>query len=60
MKKIIILDFSIAETFIFSYDESPGSDITDYFDKINDEAGYNFKETNCQWMIVDELKLTIQ
>ena len=59
MKKIIILDFSIAETFIFSYDEPPESHITDYFDRINDEGGYNFKESNCQWMIVDELKLTI-
>ncbi len=59
MKKIIILDFSIGETFIFSYDEPNESNITEYFDRINDEGGYNFKESNCQWMIVDELKLTI-
>lgn len=60
MKKIIILDFSIAETFIFSYDENTVDCIDDYFETVNEEFGYNFKETNCQWMIVDELKLTIK
>ena len=69
MKKIIILYKPTAETFVFNFYTQDlikeGDDsynqyaVAEYFNTINDEAGYNFKLDNCKWMIVDELKLTI-
>jgi len=61
MKKIIILDFSTAEVHIFPFDENiySNDDIINFFNDMNEEGDYNFKESQCQWMIVDELKLEI-
>ena len=50
MEKIIILDFSTGEVFILNYS---GDDAEDWL-KYN-----GFNPDNCQWMIVDTLKLTI-
>jgi len=52
-KKIIILDFSTAEVHIFQYDEN----IWENGEHFLAENGLN--ETNCQWMIVNKLKLNI-
>jgi hypothetical protein len=51
--KIVILDFSTAEVHIHDYNEL-------YYENIEDfliEKGY--KEGDCHYMIVKELKLTI-
>lgn len=50
MEKIIILDFSTGEVFILNYS---GDDAEDWLK----DNGFN--PYNCQWMIVDTLKLTI-
>jgi len=55
MKKIIILDFEGAEVIIKDYDQG--------FDLIEPEnflISLNLNPNNCQWMIVDELKLKIE
>ena len=50
MEKIIILDFSTGEVFILNYS---GDNAEDWLK----DNGFN--PDNCQWMIVDTLKLTI-
>lgn len=59
--KIIILNFSTAKVHVFSFDENiySNDNIIDFFDVMNEKGDYNFKESQCQWMIVDELKLEI-
>lgn len=61
MKKIIIIDFSIGETFVLNYDSNvmEYQHIQDFFDIVNKEFDQDFKEANCQWMIVDEMKITM-
>jgi hypothetical protein len=58
MKKIIILDFSTAEVFIFPYDENIYDNAEDFFESAYcEEKG--IRETNCQYMVTDDLKLQI-
>lgn len=61
IKKIIILDFSTAEVHVFTFDENiySNDEIVDFFDAMNEEGDYGFKESQCQWMITNELKLEI-
>lgn len=54
MKKIIILDFSTAEVFVYDFDESKFEDGEAFL------ASVELKEANCQWMIVGDLKITIK
>jgi beta-lactam-binding protein with PASTA domain len=54
MKKIIILDFSDAEVYIKNYDSKKYEDAEDFL------AQYGFDESNCQWMIVNEVKINIE
>ncbi len=51
MEKIIILDFSTGEVCILNYF---GDEDAEYWLKDN-----GFNPDNCQWIIVDTLKLTI-
>ena len=52
-QKIIIMDFASCEVHIFSYDpqvwESGEAFVIDHYS----EYGQTFKESQCQWMIVD-------
>jgi hypothetical protein len=51
MKKIIILDFETAKVHIYDYNTSLDSE--DFIESLL------YNSNNCQWMIVDELKLEI-
>ena len=51
-KNIIILDFSTGEVHIFPYDEN-------ILVSLEEDKLYNFNISNCQYMIVDELKINI-
>ena len=52
MKKLIVLNFSTAEVHVYTFDES-----TKEAEEVMEENNHN--ENDCQWMIVDEIKLTI-
>lgn len=55
MKKLIVLDFGTAEVHIYQYDDTIWKDAEDF----TDDDGNLVLDSNCQWMIVDELKLQI-
>tara|TARA_R110000868_G_scaffold38450_4_gene134537 strand:+ start:2597 stop:2854 length:258 start_codon:yes stop_codon:yes gene_type:complete len=55
MKKLIVLDFTTAEVHIYPYDEN----IWECPEDFADENGNLILNSNCQWMVVDELKLQI-
>jgi hypothetical protein len=58
MKKIIILDFSTTKVHVFLYDENVWDNTEDFFDSdYCIEKG--IKETNCQYMVVDDLNIQI-
>jgi hypothetical protein len=59
MKKIVILDFSTAEVHVFSYDSNVWDSGEDFFAGLAETTEHNFSESNCQWMILDELKIQI-
>lgn len=56
--KIIILDFSRGEVFVFPYNENIYDNAEDFFesDYCKDKG---IRETDCQYMVVDELRLQI-
>lgn len=58
MQKIIILDFSTSEVHVFDYDSNIYEDYEDFYVQL-EEKGYNFTDSNCQCMIVDNLKIEI-
>lgn len=53
--KIVILDFSTQEIHIYDYDLNKWEDCIDFIE--SKEIGLN--SNNCQWMVVDKLKLEI-
>ena len=53
MKKLIVLDFTSSEVHIYPYDEN----IWECPEDFADENGITVLDSNCQWMVVDELKL---
>jgi hypothetical protein len=61
MKKIIILDFSTAKVHVFPYDENIYSDGEGFINNewIEEEYGLGLKESQCQWMITDDLNIQI-
>lgn len=61
MKKIIILDFNSTVTHVFDFDENTddSNNIVDFLDGVNNKYDLYLKESECQWMIVEELKLEI-
>ena len=56
--KIIILDFSTAEVFIFPYNENIYNNAEDFFDS-EYCTNRGLRETNCQYMVSDHLILQI-
>jgi len=55
-KKIIILDFGTTNVLIYDYDEN----VWDCPEDMTDEDGCFILDSNCQWMIVDELNIKIK
>lgn len=55
--KIIILDFTTTEVHIFPYDDSFGN--AEEYMQVLEEDGSITSVSNCQWMVVDDLKLQI-
>lgn len=58
-KKIIILDFSTGEVHIFPYDENVWENGEDFIEDENENGNIALSLINCQWMIVNELKIEI-
>lgn len=56
--KIIILDFSTSEVAVYNYDEGRFDNAEDWFED-NDSNFNNHKESECQYMIVEELNIKI-
>jgi hypothetical protein len=52
--KIVILDFATAEVHIFDYDENIWEDGEHFLAEHHSEHGNTFKESNCQWMIINK------
>lgn len=55
MKKLIVLDFGTAEVTIYTYDENIWESPEDF----TDENGNFVIDSNCQYMVVDELNIKI-
>lgn len=53
MKKIIILDYSTCEVHVFDYDDKIWEMEEDFLAAHHSEHGNTFKESQCNWMIVD-------
>lgn len=58
MKKIIILEFNKGEVHVFPYDESLYGDYEEFYVAMIEE-GYDFKDSYCDCMIVDDLNIQI-
>lgn len=58
MKYITILDFSNGEVHIIPHD-FPTEDFSEIAEIILEERGIKFKESECEWMIQNSLKLQI-
>lgn len=54
MSKIIILNFETGEVLITDYDNNKWDDVEQFINSIM------MNDTNCQWMIVDELNIKIK
>lgn len=54
-KKIIILDFRTTEVHVFSYDENVWEDCIEFIES----EEINLNSNDCQWMVVDNLKIEI-
>ncbi len=55
--KIVVLDFQTAEVLIFNY--SPDCEDAEEYMYELEEKGSISQVSDCQWMVVDELKLQI-
>jgi hypothetical protein len=51
--KIVILDFATCEVHIFPYDPNVWEDGEHFLIEHYSEHGNTFKESQCEWMIVD-------
>ena len=56
MKKIIILDFEESQVLIYDYDEN----IWDCPEDMTFDDGSFILNSNCQWMVADELNIKIK
>ena len=56
--KIIILDFSTAETFVFDYDENIYDDASDFFESEGIKE-LQIRESDCHYMVAESLNLRI-
>lgn len=55
MKKIIILNFVTAEVHIYDYDEAVWEDCEEFMG----QEDINLNPSDCEWMVVNSLKLEI-
>jgi hypothetical protein len=53
--KLIILDFTVGEVYVYSYDANELDP-----EEVVDEDGVYVLNNNCEYMIVDELKINIK
>ena len=58
-KRIIILDSSDSSVRSFPYDENVYKNHEDFYDAVNSELGFYFTNSQCDYMIVEELKIQI-
>jgi hypothetical protein len=56
MNKIVIMDFSTGEVHIFDYDPKVWESGEEFLIQQHSEHGSTFKESQCEWMIVDPEK----
>ncbi len=56
MKKLIVLDFREGEVYVYTYDVNIWESPEDF----TDEDGIHVIHSDCQWMVVDELKINIK
>lgn len=47
------------EIHIFPYDQATMEDINELYDAINEDYGYDFKESNCDYIIIEKLNIQI-
>jgi hypothetical protein len=52
-QKIIILDYSTQEVHVFDFDMDKYQDGPNFLNNYHSEHGETFKESQCEWMIVD-------
>ena len=59
--KIIILDYASSDVHVFDYDKKVyGGDYEAFYEAINEERGFDFKDSQCSCMIVDgDIDITI-
>lgn len=52
MEKIIVLDFSGCDVYLFDFNTSiySNDNIEDFFDMVNEKFDLNLSEKNCLWM----------
>lgn len=55
MKTIIILDYSTCMVHTFKYDRRKYKSAEDFL--IKNKTEFGFKESQCHWMIVDNLEI---
>lgn len=55
-KKIIILDYGEKKVTVYDYNENVWENAED----MTDEDGNYIIDSNCQWMVVDELNIEIK
>lgn len=62
MKKIIVLDNSNSQTYVFDFDENKydANEIQNFFADMNDKHDLFMKESQCSWMITNENNLSIE
>ena len=53
--KLIVLDFAIGEVYVYSYDANKLKP-----EEVVDENGVYVLNNNCEYMVVDELKINIK
>ena len=59
MKKIIVLDYSYCVTHIFDFDENlyDSDDIQAFYDVVNEKYNLGLKESECEWMSVENVEI---
>jgi hypothetical protein len=53
MKKLVVLDHGVGEVYVYTYDDSKFDCPEDFTDK----NGVYVLDSNCEWMLVDELNI---
>lgn len=56
MGKLIVLDFRVGEVTVYNYCESEYEDVEDFQNKNGEYVIHD----DCQYMVVDELKINIE